>query len=131
MGSMGSRTVNVEPWSSPGTRGHDLAVMLVDDPMSDREAKPRPLAVAALGEERLENVLEHVRAHSAAVVGEDHLGHAMVVARVDLERARCAHRLERVDDQIQTTCLISWASTYAITASRGWKMMFLPVYLPM
>ena len=60
--------------------------MLVDDPMSDRKAKPRALAVAALGEERLENVLEHVGAHSAAVVGEDHLGHALVVTRVDLQR---------------------------------------------
>ena len=27
--------------------------------------------------------------------------------------------------------MISWLSTWAITASRGWKTIFLPRYLPM
>ena len=108
VGSMGSRTVNVEPWSTPGLDGHDLAVMLVDDPMSDRKPKAGPLAVAALGEERLENVLEHVRAHPAAVIGEDHLGHPVVVAHVDLRACPDAPiDSSALTIRLSTTCLIS------------------------
>src|SRR5579883_474938 len=38
-----------------GAGGHDLAVVLADDPVRDRQAQPRPLAHAPLGEERLED----------------------------------------------------------------------------
>ena len=60
-GWIGSRTVNVAPWPSPGLVGLDLAVVLADDPVGDRQAQAGPLADLPLGEERLEDVLEHLR----------------------------------------------------------------------
>ena len=47
--------------------------------MADGQAQAGPLAGAAAGEERLEDVLQHFRRHAAAGVGEDHLRHAVVL----------------------------------------------------
>ena len=80
-------------------------MVLADDPVGDRQAQAGPLADPPPGEERLEDVLEHLGRHAAAVVGEDHLGHPLGVPEVDPERAAGVHRVERVDDQVQDDLL--------------------------
>ena len=69
----------------------DLAVVLADDPVRDREAQAGPLADPPSGEERLEDVLQDLGRHPAAVVGEDHLGHPLGVPQLDPQGPVLAH----------------------------------------
>ena len=87
------------------TGGHDLALMLTDDPVRDREPQTGSLPFPALGKEGLENVLEDIGLHATAIVGEEHLSHALAVARVDLQGSMGFHGLQRIDDEIQHNLL--------------------------
>ena len=50
---------NCEPCGGPGAGGFDLAAMVGDDAIDDRQAQAGPLPAALAGEERLEQMLEH------------------------------------------------------------------------
>src|SRR5262249_2222745 len=88
-----------------GAGGHDLALVLADDPVRDREAQAGALAHTSAREEGLEDVLEHLGRHPASVVVEDHLGHAVAVTKIDPEGAVDFHRVERVDDEVEDDLL--------------------------
>ena len=70
----GSVTVNFEPLPTPSLCGDDLAVVLFDDAVRDRQAQAGALPSAAAREEWLEQVLHHFVGHAAAVVLDDDLG---------------------------------------------------------
>ena len=48
----------------------DVAAMIGHDAVGDGQAQPRPLPVGPAGEKRLEEVLQHVLGHAAAVVAD-------------------------------------------------------------
>ena len=104
------------PWSGAGAGRLDLAAVLGDDPVADRQPQPRPLAGAAAREERLEDVLQHLRRHAAAGVREDQLGHAVALRAGVIVSVPPSSMLSRaLTTRFRTTCLISWALTQAST----------------
>ena len=94
-------------------KGHDLAVVLVDDPMRDRKAEAGPLTRAPLGEEGLEDVFEDLGAQSPASASS-----VKTISAIPwLERASTRNvPFTSIDSsaltiKFNTTCLISCVST--------------------
>ena len=103
----GSVSVNREPWPDAVAGGVDLAAVFFDDAIGDRQAQARALAVAAAGEERLEQMLEHFVGHAAAVVGDDDLGFGPRRRDGDGHFAAGVEAVEALVIRFSTTCFIS------------------------
>ena len=98
----------------------DVSAALIDDAIDGRQAEAGPLALGFRGEERLEDMAQHLPAHPCAVVPD---GELEVVARLDIEacfaelliqrvacRADCQlasarHGVPRVDGQVHDDLL--------------------------
>ena len=87
--------------SSAGAGGFDVAAVVGNDAMGDREPQSDSLAAAAAGKERLEDVFQHLRLHAAAVV--DHPEHGVTAAGVQLDahRAAVVEAVQGVAQQVQ------------------------------
>src|SRR5580698_6222013 len=74
--TMGQREADAErrPTSGPIAVNFDGSLVIRDDAIHDRQPQPRPLPIASARKERLENLLEHVGRHAAAIVRDQHLG---------------------------------------------------------
>src|SRR5262249_60545648 len=101
LGGSGRRGVDAPACPAPATRRLDLAAVLADDQVADRQPQPRALARAAPGVERLEDVLQHLRRHAAAGIDEAQLRAAVALAQADRQRAVLVHALQGVDDQVE------------------------------
>ena len=90
--------------------------------------RPVPLPVRLRGEERLEDVLQHVGGHAAAGVGErPSRPSARDCTGVIVSTPPSSMLSRALTTRLSTTCLMSWALT---GGDRRWpsarKMIFLP-----
>src|SRR5262245_49670441 len=86
--------------SWPGTCRGDRAAVLIHNLMADEQAQPGALASTVTREERFEDVLQHLRRHSAAGVGKDQLRGLINRRKRDSEPAAIVEAVQRVHDEV-------------------------------
>src|SRR5438132_11277861 len=99
------RDAELRATAGAGACGLDLAAVIGDDAIDNRQPESGALASALAGEERLEEVLEHLVGHAAAVVGEDYFGETRSGLEGDRERAARLDAIQRIGDQIEDDLL--------------------------
>src|SRR5438445_10816250 len=81
--------------------GADVAAVLLDDLVADREPEPGPFADALRREEGTEDAADHVGRDAGAGVADRDDGASVLHARLDGDGARPGDRLRRVGKEIQ------------------------------
>src|SRR5260221_7055084 len=105
--SFGERKRDAELRAATGTGagGFDLAAVIGDDAIDNRQAQPRALAAALAREEWFKEMFEHFVRHAAPVIGKDDLGEAAGGVQIDRERTTGLDAVERIGDEIEDDLL--------------------------
>ena len=79
--------------------------MVADDPVTDRKSQAGPLARRLRREERLEEILDRLGRHPAAVVGKTQSHQIRLAHKLDVQPTTLAGRFQRVGNQVQNHLL--------------------------
>ena len=89
------------PLAGPCTGRLDMAAVIGDDPVHDRQPQAGALPQLSPGEKRLKKMLEHLRCHPATVVGESEHPLSTAAAGRHPNHTMLLDRVERIDEQIE------------------------------
>src|SRR3954452_11491606 len=99
--AQGQRHREPGTFSQPAALGNDLPEMLLDNPVADRQAKPRALTSATASKKWLKQVLHDIFRHPTTVVGHDQLSLRTFGRYRNCDRPTRLDTVEPVRNQVQ------------------------------
>jgi hypothetical protein len=83
------------------TRRFDLAAVIDNDPVADRQPQASPLAIAASCKERFKKVFQYFAVHAAPVIADDQSRLSAIQSQLDGNRAIFVETVERIRQEIE------------------------------